>query len=70
MLKYRKDSGAPRGQFYLNNKPVKHDEVADAFNKMKHEIRQLESMVKLESAKFNQLKSKHEKLLGLKANLK
>lgn len=77
MLKYRKDAGAPYGQFYLNNKPVKIEEAVDAFNKLKHELKQVNSMLALETAKFNQLKDrhealkdKHEKLLGLKANLK
>lgn len=58
-MKYRKDAGAPKGQFYLNDKPLKHDEVAKQYNKLKaaHEYK----MAQL-SQKYEAIVEEHEEL--------
>lgn len=55
ILKWRKDSGAPKGQFYLDNRPVFEKDVLTEYNKV------LQSW-KIDKARADQLNDENREL--------
>ena len=69
MLKYKKESHWERGVFLLDGQQISYKEVEYMFNELTKDKRQLESMLQLETAEYNQMRDKHHDLLGLKVNV-